>query len=343
MGRLMTCLSAVSLLIGGGAASQQAPLAQVSASVPLDAGERNRTVGQLAELLSTMYLKPEVGVRYAAALRTKLRQDAYHTVVEGKALAERLTSDLRSVSPDVHLRILPNEAFQRPPEPDTPSKAGLPEGIEEMRMIGRVAYLRFTAFPHDPRTAPAARAFLLANAGRAKAVIIDGRPLPGGGLEVMDAMLPLFFSKRTILARLETRAAGDKDSPFSDGVTLIRRKGRPGYVTRDHIVRPDAGEKRLRRVPLYYLTSTKTASAGEHLASALKRTRRATLIGEKTRGAGHYVALAPVGARLTALVPVGRAFDPDTGLDWEGRGVSPDVAVPADAALDEALRRIGSL
>ena len=159
----------------------------------------------------------------------------------------------------------------------------------------------------------------------------------------MDAMLPLFFSKRTILASLETRAAGDKVSPFTDGATLIRRKGRRGYVTRDHVVRPDAGEKRLRRVPLYYLTSARTASAGEHLALVLKRTRRATLIGEKTRGAGHYVALTPVGARLTALVPVGRAFDPDTGWDWEGRGVSPDVAVPADKALDEALRRIDSL
>jgi C-terminal processing protease CtpA/Prc len=223
----------------------------------------------------------------------------------------------------------------------TAPRPGLPEGIEEMRMIGRVAYLRFTAFPHDPRTAPAARAFLLANAGAAKAVVIDARALPGGGIEVMDALLPLFFSRRTVLLSLETRAAGDKDSPFPDGATLVRRKGRPGYVTRDHIVRPDTGEKRLRNAPLYYLTSGKTASAGEHLALALKRTRRATLIGEKTRGAGHYVALAPVGSRLTALVPVGRAFDPATGWDWEGKGVTPDVAVPADAALDEALRRIG--
>jgi C-terminal processing protease CtpA/Prc len=211
-----------------------------------------------------------------------------------------------------------------------------------MRMIGgKIAYLRFTAFPHDPRTAPAARAFLVANAGATKAVVIDARPLPGGGLEVADAMLPLFFAEPTVLLRLETREAGDKESPFADGPTLVRRAGRAGYVTRDHVVMPDKGETRLRRVPLYYLTSAKTASAGEHLALALKRTGRATLIGETTRGAGHFVTLAPVGPRLTALVPVGRAFDPDAGLDWEGRGVAPDVAVPAEQALEEALRRIG--
>ena len=42
-----------------------------------------------------------------------------------------------------------------------------------------------------------------------------------------------------------------------------------------------------------------------------------------------------------AFVPVGRTFDPDNDWDWEGVGVPPDVAVPADQALDEALRRLG--
>lgn len=330
---------ALASLVQAPAFGQSAP--SRTPAIILSAEERSRTVDQLADALAAMYLRPEVGERYAAMLRANLARGAYDALAGRQAFADRIKADLQAVSPDLHLRLLPNELFERPPEPDAAPTPGLPEGIEDMRMIGRIAYLRFDAFPHDPRTAPAARAFLVANAGRTKAVIIDARPLLGGGIEVMDAILPLFFARRTVLGSLDTRAAADGESPFADGPTLVRRKGPAGYVTRDHVVMPDPAETRLRKAPLYYLTSAKTASAGEHLAMVLKRTGRGTLIGETTRGANHYGALVPVGTRLTAFVPVGRTYDPETGRDWEGKGVAPDVAVPADKALDEALRRAG--
>ena len=45
------------------------------------------------------------------------------------------------------------------------------------------------------------------------------------------------------------------------------------------------------------------------------------------------------GERFAAFVPVGRTYDPDTNWDWEGRGVAPDLQVPADQALDVARAR----
>ena len=307
-----------------------------------DESNQRRTVDELADALNELYLDPTMGNAYASSLRTLLRQGNYDRLMDPLAFAEKVKVDLQAVHTDAHLRLLLNEVFKHSPEADVPQVGGFPEGIEDMRMIRGAAYLRFTAFPHDPRTAPAARAFLVENAATTKAVIIDVRTLPGGGIEVMDAMLPLFFDRRTLLARLETRAAGDADSPFPDGPTLIRTAGKDGFITRDHIVEPALDEIRLRDVPVYYLTSSETASAGEHLALIFKRTKRATLIGEVTRGAGHYVALAPVGQHLTALIPVGRTFDPDTGWNWENEGVSPDIPVPAETALDEALKRIPS-
>jgi C-terminal processing protease CtpA/Prc len=104
------------------------------------------------------------------------------------------------------------------------------------------------------------------------------------------------------------------------------------------VVRPDARETRLRTAPIYYLTSRRTGSAAEHMALALKRTGRATLIGEPTAGANHFGLLKPFG-RFAAFVPFGRTYDPDTGRDWEGAGVAPDVRVHPDQALDEALKR----
>jgi C-terminal processing protease CtpA/Prc len=51
--------------------------------------------------------------------------------------------------------------------------------------------------------------------------------------------------------------------------------------------------------------------------------------------------MVPMGESYAAFIPVGRTFDPDTGKSWEGTGVTPDVAVPADKALDEALKLAG--
>ena len=65
------------------------------------------------------------------------------------------------------------------------------------------------------------------------------------------------------------------------------------------------------------------------------------MIGQTTGGAGNYGGVRALGDRFSVFVPVGRTFDPDTNKGWEGTGVEPDVAVPAERALAEALARSG--
>jgi C-terminal processing protease CtpA/Prc len=48
-----------------------------------------------------------------------------------------------------------------------------------------------------------------------------------------------------------------------------------------------------------------------------------------------------VNDKFGAFVPIGRAYDPRTGNGWEGTGVKPDIEVPAERALVEALVRGG--
>jgi C-terminal processing protease CtpA/Prc len=90
--------------------------------------------------------------------------------------------------------------------------------------------------------------------------------------------------------------------------------------------------------PLYVLTSSTTFSGAEELTYNLQQRRRATVIGETTRGGAHPVRAYRVDAHLRATVPIARAINPVSGTNWEGTGVTPDVEVPAEGAFEVAYR-----
>ncbi len=312
------------------------PTAADAPTGPMTAQEQRDTLEDLAKTLQDDFVSPEVGARYAAMLRDKAKDRAYAGVTDPKAFAAKVTDDLQALAKDGHLRV--TIAEERGLPADLRTKEAAPKvdsmGLEETKMIGDVAYLRFTLFPEDPKVAAAARDFLLAHQD-AKAVIIDARKHHGGGMSVMDAFLPLLYAEPTRLVRMDSRASADDDDlPYK---SLRRQPSDKAIVRADQFVEPDTAHPGLQHVPVYYLTSSYTASAAEHLALAFKRTHRAVLVGETTRGANHFGGPMPIGKRFAAFIPIGRTYDPDTNWDWEGKGVSPDVAVPADQALDKAL------
>jgi hypothetical protein len=306
------------------------------AGEPLSAEERASVVEQIAERFESRYVSPEIGARYAQALRKASTSGAYASISDPAAFAQRLTDDLQAVAADGHVRVI-TEGTARPLLGRMRGE-GSP-ALEEARLLGDgVAYLRFNLFPNDPATANAARAFLLANA-EVSTVIIDARTNRGGGLLVMDTILPLFFAETTTLMRTDLRetVAREMGSPPP---TLVPQDAPPGITRTDHVVTPDGSETRLRDARVLYLTSSKTGSAAEHLALALKRTDRGTVIGETTAGAGNPGIALPVG-RFSVFVPFGRVYDPSTGNGWEGTGIEPDVVVPAAEALRRALELAG--
>jgi hypothetical protein len=156
----------------------------------------------------------------------------------------------------------------------------------------------------------------------------------------MDALFPYLFDRETVLVEMAVaRNGGPRGGPppMGGGNTLREAPGPANLLVRQHVAIPDASEHRLAKAKVFYLTSKRTRSAGEHFALALQRTHRATLIGERTAGANHFGGIEPIGAGLAAFIPVGRTYDPDTGKDWEGTGIVPDIEVPVDQALDRAL------
>jgi C-terminal processing protease CtpA/Prc len=92
---------------------------------------------------------------------------------------------------------------------------------------------------------------------------------------------------------------------------------------------------------VFVLTSGFSASAAEHFVLALKHTGRATIVGRTTYGANHFGGDQDLGGGFTAFIPVGRAYDPKTGKDWEGVGITPDIDVAPEEALIKALTLSG--
>ena len=343
--RVLPLLLAASLCSVAPMALAQSPAPSPSAPAvtaplaPMDAAERKAVIEDLAGKLADGYVFPDVAQRYAAMLRANLAAGAYDSFTDPKAFAKKVTDDLQAVQGDQHLHLGLTEDFALArsvdgPKAGAPAKAAPPMGLDEAKMIGDVAYLRFSLFPDDPALAERVRGFLIDHQD-AKAVIIDARGHHGGGLMIMDAFLPLLYAKPAVLVRMDTRAVAADDEPPRP--QMVRMPSPDSIVRFDQHVTPDPKYRGLQTVPLYYLTSHHTGSAAEHLALALKRTHRAELIGETTHGAGHYGGVLDIDKRFAAFIPVGRTYDPDTNWDWEGKGVSPDVDVPADQALDKAL------
>ncbi|XSF13126.1 S41 family peptidase [Myxococcus faecalis] len=203
-----------------------------------------------------------------------------------------------------------------------------------------VLCVHINAFPGDERSVAAVGRFMREHA-TAKALILDARTHRGGGPREMNVLLSYLFEQEALLAYMDTPRRNLELECGPPGDVLMREgHGPEGIHRREHRVHPHTTESRLFGARVFYLVSSRTASAAEHLALALQRTERATLVGETTAGANHFACPQPLGDALAVVLPVGRTLDPDTGKDWEGVGITPDILVPADQALEEVLQRL---
>lgn len=326
-------------------------------------GETAAVVEKLAALLETGYVMPDIGKRYAAMLRAKLASGGYAALADPIALGDQLSADLRGVSPDKHLRVVPEASIPRvagprpgpgappgsPTAPPAAPRVGPPprRSIEDAGWAARgVAYIRFTGFTGDPAAVAATAEFMKAHA-TAKALIVDCRYNGGGGVSEMNEIFPYLYAKETVLVQMqmaESVAKARGGTPFDDDKFIRKVANAPaGIIAREHYVVPSTTQTGLFGAKVFYLTSIRTASAAEHLALAFRHTKRAIQIGETTAGANHFGGFEPIGMGLVVFLPVGRTIDPDTGKDWEGTGIAPDVTVAPTLALEEALRRAGAL
>ena len=368
---------ALAALLFAGAVSLGAPTAALAAAPAANPSlDSAALVNKLADELRDYFVFPDVALRYGAAIRARHAAGAYAAISDPGELAKALTADLQAVAKDGHLRVFPpapagaapgggpviiggpglagapmagpdgGPVIIKMPRPDGAASGPMlikrPPAIPASGWLADgVAYIRFDGFPGDPETLAQVDAFVAAHAG-ARTLIIDARGHRGGGLDEMDHLFPHLFKKPESLVMMDTRAKVEADgmAPLNDSATLLRQTSPDTVVRRLHVVKP-ASQPLLGDARVYLLTSRRTGSAGEHLALALKRTHRATLVGEVTMGAGNFGGEIELPGGFSAFVPGGQSYDPASGAGWEGVGVKPDVAVPTADALNKALELAG--
>lgn len=325
MARLPSLLVAAALIIPAVAGD---PVRAQSSQASLDQPARKAIVEWVNGELADNYLFPEVAERMKIYLDKQLAAGHYDEYSDRQEFARALTRDLQEVSEDGHVKVLVNTD---PPPPE--SSSDVQQAVWNSKQMerdrqenfhfkkvehlpGNVGYLRFDKFD-DPRvagpTAVAAMNFL----SDCDALIIDLRYNGGGHTTMGQLLLSYFF-----------------DEPVHTMTDYVRNTDK----TEQEWTYAYVDGPKLLDTDLYVLTGGKyTYSAAEHFAFALKNQERATIIGETTSGGAHYIAFHyHREAGLELRVAIGRGFDPETGKDWEGVGVEPDVWTVEDKALDTA-------
>jgi retinol-binding protein 3 len=279
------------------------------------------TVSAVATLIAAEYFDGPIAKRVVDALN-----DKRNSLVIAKTraqLAQEINDVLFAVTRDKHLRV---EAIT-PQPPATVNSAPSPNRRDQPTTAGfkrveilpdNIGVLELTMFlrPVEHRDAIADAMKTLEPA---KALIIDMRANGGGSPGTVALLMSYFFE--------------EPDLPLFD---IIPREGDiDSYRTEPASVHLPRNGRR----PIFVLTSSKSFSGGEGFAYLMQERKRAVIIGEKTAGAANPGRPYPVNDWFSVTIPNGHISSAIKHSNWEGDGVTPDVAVPAAQALDVAIER----
>jgi len=307
-------------------------LAQERAAPPdvtLPAATRRAVMESLIVQIDRGYVFPDVGTEVVKALRRHAARGDYDPITSARAFADTLTAHLYAVAHDLHLRVHYDPDMGSGCGGPSPVAAGPAQsrmrlrnfGFERLqRLAGNVGYLDLRVFEDPASGAGDVAAAAMGYLANCDALIVDVRR-NGGGSGAMVALLITYLLEGPGRMHLF-------DFYFRNGseVTVMQDWTLP-YVPGPRFAGKD----------VYVLTSRFTGSAAESYAYAVRVGELATVVGEKTAGAGNLAGathLLPGG--FAAFVAPARVVNPITKTGWEGVGVEPNVEVPADLALREA-------
>jgi len=295
--------------------------AQDKAAPKMTAAERKSVIDTLAAKVSALYVYEDIAKKMAAAIRQHQQHHDYDTITSRDVLAKRLTADLHAVAGDGHLGVEASATPIAEEKPEAPSQ----EAADAFRKTWARSNFNFK-----------------------KVELLDGNI----GLLQVDSFFPadwirdLAQSAMTFLANSDAMIIDiRKNHGFADGGFLIAsyffgepvhwndNYDRDARTLRQSWTLPVVPGPKLADKAVYILVSKDCFSASEDFAYNMQALGRAKVIGEVTGGGAHPTKPYKISTYFLAAIPFAYSVNPVTHTDWEGKGVQPDVRVPADQAL----------
>lgn len=308
--------------------------AQRPADRPIDTKTTRAVIEKMLKLINEKYVIAEDANKIVAAIKGRLDRGEYDSITSMLELTDKLGDHLYAACKDVHLGFgyayKPSPVLEEHPETAAEKEEAFRDaqavnfGFEKVeRLQGNIGYIdmrRFVRPDFAAETFTAAMTFL----SNTDALIIDLRNSSGGSPEMVTFIASYFL--------------GDEPVHLLDAYERFTNKTYQAWSL------PYVPGKRYLNKDVFFLTSKRTRSAAEGLPYELQALKRAIVVGEKTRGGAHQTISVRLHPNFALFLPTTRVISPQTNTNWEGVGIKPDIAVPADEALKrahvEALERL---
>ena len=302
------------------------------AAITLSDINKKEIIDSLTKKLEEFYIRPDAVAGIKSKLNENYKKGNYKNISTPNQYAGALTTDLLEISKDLHFSVTYNQQWV---DDQLKSKDPLLQkiikaqelviakknnfGFRQAQILeGNIGYLEFSYF-HDPAEGSETAAALMQFLSNSDALIIDLRKNNGGAMEMGQFISSYLFS--------------NKELPLYKYYYYESNRKR---VDREMWLLPSVPGKRLDDIDVYILTSSATFSAAEWMSYSLQNLKRVTIVGEQTAGGAHPVDRKILTLGFSINIPFGEVKDPITQLDFEGKGVTPDVLSKSEDALNTA-------
>lgn len=291
-----------------------------------------------SQAIRDQFVDENAGQRTAAELMNRLHAGVYNDLSAPDELARRLSDDMKAISGDKHIGVVfdtesvaryrARESAYKSPEAQAIDAANNKKRAEAARldnyglraveiMPGGIGYLRtdfFDGHVDDAKPVIAAAMNMLESS---KAIILDLRRNSGGNSRILPLFMGYFLGPEPIHFATRIERWKNEETPLH---TVVDEQGARHYDK-----------------PIYILTSGTTVSLAEHLTYHLRAFGRATVIGERTYGAGDGWDPVVLNDDFYLRMPRMRFVNERTnGLFAEGQGITPDIITDAADARRRA-------